>query len=157
MPKLLRPQPRYRPRLCRTARSPATQSETQKHVERRIFELADENGKQLGLSRRQFLQTSCGMAAAFLAMNEVYGSGVFQVAAAEAHEPERMQARAQSLAGQFIFDVQTHFVRDDFDNARVLRLGHVRRRALESQVEGGGANARPVQIPELRQGGLLRQ
>ena len=101
---------------------PPPQSETQKRVERRIFELADDNGKRLGLSRRQFLQTSCGMAAAFLAMNEVYEAGVFQVAAAEAREPELTQARAQSLAGQFIFDVQTHFVRDDFDNERVLRL-----------------------------------
>ena len=53
---------------------PPPQSETQKRVERRIFELADENGKRLGLSRRQFMQTGCGMAAAFLAMNEVYGS-----------------------------------------------------------------------------------
>jgi hypothetical protein len=50
---------------------PPPQSETQKRVERRIFELADDNGKRLGLNRRQFLQTSCGMAAAFLAMNEV--------------------------------------------------------------------------------------
>ena len=101
---------------------PPPQSETQKRVERRIFELADVNGRRLGLSRRQFLQTGCGMAAAFLAMNEVYGSGVFEVAAAEAHEPELTLARAQGLSGQFIFDVQTHFVRDDFDNTRVLRL-----------------------------------
>ena len=61
---------------------PPPQSETQKRVERRIFELADDNGKRLGLSRRQFLKTGCGMAAAFLAMNEVHGSGVFEVAAA---------------------------------------------------------------------------
>ena len=111
---------------------PPPQSETQKRVERRIFELADDNGKRLGLSRRQFLQTGCGMAAAFLAMNEVYGSGVFQVAAAEAHEPELTLARAQGLSGQFIFDVQTHFVRDDFDNTRDPALGHVRGRTLES-------------------------
>jgi len=78
---------------------PPPQSEAQKRVERRIFELADVNGKRLGLSRRQFMQTSCGMAAAFVAMNEVYATNVFQVAAAEAHEPELMQARAQSLAG----------------------------------------------------------
>ena len=95
---------------------PPPQSETQKRVERRILELADVNGKRLGLSRRQFMQTSCGMAAAFLAMNEVYATNVFQVGAAEAHEPELMRARAQSLAGQFIFDVQTHFVRDDFEH-----------------------------------------
>jgi len=102
---------------------PPMQSETQKRVERRIFELADTNAKRLGLSRRQFLATGCGMAAAFVAMNEIYGSKVFMVDDAEAHEPELTQARAQKLAGQFIFDVQTHFVRDDFDHKELLGLG----------------------------------
>jgi uncharacterized protein len=101
---------------------PPAQSETQKRVERRILELADENGKKLGLSRRQFMATGCGMAAAFLAMKEVYGANVFQVDAAEAHTPELIQARAQSLAGQFVFDVQTHFIRDDFDHKELLGL-----------------------------------
>jgi len=101
---------------------PPPQSETQKRVEQRIFELADANGKRLGLSRRQFMQTGCGMAAAFLAMNEVYGTRVFQVDAAEAREPELTRARAQGLSGQFIFDVQTHFVRDDFDHKELLDL-----------------------------------
>src|SRR5262249_22876605 len=53
---------------------PPPQSETQKRVERRMLELADVSSKRLGLSRRQFMQTSCGMAAAFLAMNEIYGN-----------------------------------------------------------------------------------
>src|SRR6202022_3390356 len=101
---------------------PPAQTETQKRVQRRIHELADMHGKRLGLSRRQFMRTSCGMAAAFLAMNDIYGN-VFQVAPAEAREPELMLARAQSLAGQFIFDVQTHFVRDDFDHKELLGLG----------------------------------
>src|SRR5262249_30321312 len=100
---------------------PPPQSETQKRVERRMLELDDVNSKRVGLSRRQFMQTSCGMAAAFLAMNEIYGN-VFQVEAAEAHEPELMLARAQSLAGQFVFDVQTHFVRDDFKHEELLGL-----------------------------------
>jgi len=102
---------------------PPMQSETQKRVERRIFELADTNAKRLGLSRRQFMATGCGMAAAFVAMNEIYGSKVFMVDDAEAHEPELVQARAQNLSGQFIFDVQTHFVRDDFDHKELLGLG----------------------------------
>src|SRR5260370_38355938 len=34
-----------------------------------------------------------------------------------------MLARAQSLAAQFIYDVQTHFVRDDFDHKELLDLG----------------------------------
>jgi len=101
---------------------PPKQSATQKKVERRIVELADANAARLGLNRRQFLRTSCGMAAAFVAMNEVYGGNVFQVTPAEAQEPELAQARAQGLAGQFIFDVQTHFVRDDFDHKELLGL-----------------------------------
>src|SRR6266852_3066143 len=100
---------------------PPSQSATQKKVEARINELADLNGKQLGLNRRQFMRTSCGMAAAFLAMNEIYGN-VFQVTAAEAREPEMMLARTKSLAGQFVFDVQTHFVRDDFKHQELLDL-----------------------------------
>jgi len=101
---------------------PPRQSETQKRVERRILELADENGKKLGLSRRQFMATGCGMAAAFLALKEIYGTNVFQVDAAEAHEPELIFAKAQNVAGQFIFDVHTHFVRDDFDHKELLGL-----------------------------------
>jgi hypothetical protein len=101
---------------------PPRQSATQKKVERRIVELADANAARLGLNRRQFLRTSCGMAAAFVAMNEIYGGNVFQVTPAEAGEPELAQARAQGLAGQFIFDVQTHFVRDDFDHKELLGL-----------------------------------
>src|ERR1044071_6375463 len=101
---------------------PPKQSATQKKVERRIVELADANAARLGLNRRQFLRTSCGMAAAFVAMNEIYGGNVFQVTPAEAQEPELAQARAQGLAGQFIFDVQTHFVRDDFDHKELLGL-----------------------------------
>ena len=101
---------------------PPRQSATQKKVERRIVELADANAARLGLNRRQFLRTSCGMAAAFVAMNEIYGGNVFQVMPAEARAPELAQARAQGLAGQFIFDVQTHFVRDDFDHKQLLGL-----------------------------------
>jgi len=93
--------------------NPQPQGENQKKVEARTIELADELGAKHGMKRREFLQSTCGMAAAFLAMNEVYGS-VFDVDAAEAADPELTLARAESLAGQFIFDVQTHFIRDDF-------------------------------------------
>src|SRR5690349_11582391 len=101
---------------------PPRQSATQRRVEARINQLADANARRLGLNRRQFFRTGCGMAAAFVAMNEIYGGNVFQVTPAEAREPELVQARTQSLAGQFIFDVQTHFVRDDFDHKELLDL-----------------------------------
>jgi hypothetical protein len=45
-------------------------------------------------------------------MNEVFGP-LFAVARAEATEPAMAEERARSLAGQFIFDGHTHFLRDD--------------------------------------------
>jgi uncharacterized protein len=114
---------------------PPRQSETQKRVEQRIIEMADTNGKRLGLSRRQFMQTGCGMAAAFLAMNEVYGGKVFAVDPAEAHEPELIRARADRLSGQFVFDVQTHFVRDDFEHKELLGLSEFALKNWNPQLE----------------------
>ena len=57
--------------------------------------------------------SACGMAAAFTAMNEVFGP-LFEVGRAEAQEPEAAAARSEALCGQFIFDDQLHFVRDDY-------------------------------------------
>ena len=82
--------------------TPIPQTEQQKQVEARIGELADTYGARQGLDRRRFLQTSCGMATAFLAMNQVFGR-VFQVSEAEAAQPEVAQARTESLSGQFTF------------------------------------------------------
>ena len=52
---------------------PIAQTEKQKRVEARILELADSASKRLGMSRRMFLATTGGFAAAFLATNEVFG------------------------------------------------------------------------------------
>ena len=92
--------------------APIPQTAGQREVEARIKTMADEIGGKQNLSRRGFLATTSGMAAAFLAMNEVYGP-VFGVSSAEAQEPERAEARAASLRGQFIMDVHTHYLRDD--------------------------------------------
>jgi len=102
---------------------PPSQSPKQKAVEDRIKELAEENAKFLGMDRRAFLKTSCGMATAFIAMNEIYGGGVFQVDPAEARDPEMALERAAAVEGQFIFDDQTHFLRDDFAHEEILGLG----------------------------------
>src|ERR1700730_4524480 len=93
--------------------NPLPQPEPQRRGEARIKETADAVAPKLGLDRRQFLRTGCGMAAAFLAMNDVFGP-LFAVNRAEAADPAAAAERANSLAGQFIFDDQVHFVRDDF-------------------------------------------
>src|SRR5262249_27939919 len=52
---------------------PALQTEKQAQVEARIEELANSASKKLSVDRRRFLAGTGGMAAAFLAMNEVFG------------------------------------------------------------------------------------
>src|SRR4051812_14824311 len=69
---------------------PPTQTARQKQVELRLEALGDAHAKRLGISRRDFFQTSCGMASAFVAMNAVFGN-FFRVDAAEMYEPAAAQ------------------------------------------------------------------
>jgi uncharacterized protein len=91
---------------------PTPQTEAQRKVESRLLALADRLAPRQNLNRRKFFQSAAGMAAAFAAMNEVYGP-LFDVAAAEAATPEQADARAAALKDQFIMDMHTHFLRDD--------------------------------------------
>jgi predicted TIM-barrel fold metal-dependent hydrolase len=90
---------------------PRPQTERQRAVEARVKELGDRLAAKQGMSRRRFFQTAAGMAAAYLAMNEVYGP-LFAVSAAEAATPELAQARADELKDQFIMDVHTHHLHE---------------------------------------------
>ena len=91
---------------------PDPQNARQRDVEARLLAMADDLGKKQGLDRRRFFQTAAGMAASFVAMNEVYGS-LFDVSKAEAATPDMAQERANALKDQFIMDMHTHFLRDD--------------------------------------------
>src|SRR3979490_2943671 len=53
---------------------PFPQTQKQKHVEARVKELADKAAKKLGISRRQFLGSTGGLAASFPAMNKAFGN-----------------------------------------------------------------------------------
>ena len=75
-------------------------------------EEATRNAKRLGLSRRQFLISSCGAASTLLAFNKAHGVGAgFYDLALEARFEEQL-ARVQTgpAKSEFIFDVQGHFI-----------------------------------------------
>jgi hypothetical protein len=101
--------------------NPLPQTNDQVKVENLIKEMGDYQAKRLGMDRRSFLATSAGMATAFLAMNKVFGP-VFDVSEAEAGDMEMSDYRAAQLSNQFIFDDQTHFIRDDFKQEGLLGL-----------------------------------
>jgi predicted TIM-barrel fold metal-dependent hydrolase len=75
--------------------------------EARIAEMAGACAKQLGLTRRRFLQTSGGMAVAMLAYNEVFGK-TYEVAPIEALDPAAYAEKWPKT--EFIFDNQTHHI-----------------------------------------------
>jgi hypothetical protein len=96
---------------------PPPQSNVQKKVEARIKELADEAAKKLGVGRREFLASSGGLAASFLAMNEVHGK-FFNVDKEELFEPAASYGKAPPK-DLFVVDDQLHFVRQNRANGPI--------------------------------------
>ena len=86
---------------------PPEQTAKQREVVERLRVMADRNAKRLGLSRRGFLQTSCGMAAAMICFNEVFGK-TYEVDPIEALEPSAGAEKWPKT--EFIFDNQTHHI-----------------------------------------------
>src|SRR2546426_1298894 len=108
---------------------PIPQTPAQRQVEDRILAEAERLALRLGLSRREFLSKSGGMAASLLAMNAVFGR-FFDVLPVEAADAAAFQER--SGAPVFIFDVQLHYVSAGYDpsNAEGSRRGAVSKGAL---------------------------
>jgi hypothetical protein len=86
---------------------PPPQTPEQKEVEARLADLSDRTARAQGLSRRDFLRSGSGMAAALFAMNQVFGD-CFEVSAEEVRDPKAFEESRPKK--QFIFDVQTHHV-----------------------------------------------
>src|SRR5499433_663282 len=108
---------------------PLPQTAAQRQVEDRILTAAGRLGPRLGLSRRDFLRTSGGIATALLAMNAVFGR-FFDVAEVEAADPAAFQERRGEPL--FIFDIQLHYVGAGYDpdNAEAQRPGAVTKEGL---------------------------
>ena len=101
----------------------------QRRVEQLIETLAGPVAQKVGISRRNFLRTSGGMAAAWLAFNGVFGP-FFDVLDVELTEAAAFRERQGDP--YFIFDVQTHYVGSQYDprDAESKRKGAVSKEAL---------------------------
>src|SRR5207237_8157840 len=80
----------------------------------------DAGAKKLGMSRRQFMATTGGMAATFLAMNEIFGHH-FKISRDALFEGEAFAADGPPK-DLFVFDDQLHMLRQShFMENRALR------------------------------------
>jgi len=131
---------------------PVCQTAAQREVEARLASMADDLARHQGMSRRQFFRTAAGMAAAFIAMNEVYGP-LFGVSNAEAAVPELAEERARVLSGQFIFDGHTHFLRDDTRIETFVRM----REAVGKAGWNPALAGRPQSIEDLKFENYIRE
>ena len=86
---------------------PPPQSPEQKEYEARLGAISERAAKRQGRSRREFLRSGSGMAAALMALNQVFGD-CYAVKAEEVDDPKAFEEHWPKE--QFIFDVQTHHV-----------------------------------------------
>src|SRR5262249_60866454 len=117
-------------RLVSSEEFPALpQTATEQAVEHRILSEASRLAPQLGLSRRDFLRRSGGIATSLLALNAVFGR-FFDVLPVEAADSSAFRERTGDPF--FIFDVQLHYVGAGYDpgNAEAGRKGAVSKGAL---------------------------
>jgi uncharacterized protein len=88
---------------------PVTRADT--IAEERYRRLADDSARRLGVSRREFLTSACGTAAALLVINQTYGCGKGGgYAVDKTATVDRDEACARLGGSEFIFDVHTHHV-----------------------------------------------
>jgi uncharacterized protein len=132
---------------------PFPQTEKQKHVEFRVKELADSAAKKLGITRRQFLESTGGLAASFLAMNEVFGKTFFTVSQDEMFERAAYAENAPPN-NLFVFDDQTHIVRSSTNSPQGLRAlaqgpGSVSTGAGFTANPNNGRGGNPAGVDEL--------
>src|SRR5438552_8248352 len=86
---------------------PPPQTAQQKEFEARLTAISERAAQRQGLNRRDFLRTGSGMAAALLALNQVFGD-CYEIEAAEVEDQKAFAEKWPK--DQFIFDVQTHHV-----------------------------------------------
>jgi uncharacterized protein len=121
---------------------PLRQTAKQHAVEHELLDIGARNSRKLGIDRRQFFRTSCGMAAAFAAMNTVFGH-FFRVDAAELLDTA---AVAEKKTGYFIFDVQTHHVAVGHTKAGPLDIIELRKAGAQLNP---ALRSRPPAISDL--------
>ena len=111
--------------------TPFSQTADQACVEAHAITLLERTAARRGLTRRDFLKTTGGMAAALLAMNSIFGK-FFDIGEIELFETAAFAE--QQGTPYFIFDVQTHYVGSHFDltNAEDNRKGAVSKQGLLS-------------------------
>jgi predicted TIM-barrel fold metal-dependent hydrolase len=123
---------------------PLPETDTDRRAEAAYRAMVDDNSRRLGVSRREFVTSTCGTAAALVVINQSYGCAgrgdpppAYQVDKTATLEPAA--ACAKLRGPEFIFDVQTHHV-----DLRRDWSGNSIKSALEADRQGGCGAAQRI-------------
>jgi hypothetical protein len=91
---------------------PVPLSPANRAANRLAHELASLNSTRLGISRRQFLVSSCGAASTLLAFNSAHGTtgGFYDLPKDAALDEQLARVQTGAAKDELIFDVQGHFI-----------------------------------------------
>ena len=91
---------------------PVPLSDANRAANRLAHSAATENARHLGLTRRQFLISSCGAASTLLAFNQAHGTGAgfYDLHPEAALDAQLARVQVGAAKEEFIFDVQGHFI-----------------------------------------------
>lgn len=79
-------------------------------AEAMVLRLADQGARRLGISRRAYLESACGMAAALVTLNQVFGCGRGCFGVSDPSTLDAGRACVELSGDEFIVDVQTHHI-----------------------------------------------
>lgn len=119
--------------------APPPITEAERRAAERYRRIVDDNARRLGASRRDFVTSACGTAAALLVINQTFGCGSKggSYAVDPASTVDRDAACARLGGSDFIFDVHTHHVATDRDWEAENFLG----RAMRGDPQGSCGEA----------------
>jgi uncharacterized protein len=83
-------------------------------------QIAGENSRRLGISRRRFMVSACGAASTLLAFNSAHGTagGFYELSPEAALDEQLARVQTGAAKDELIFDVQGHFVDTPKGNAK---------------------------------------
>ena len=100
---------------------PIPQTPEQAKVEDEIIKNIDLISNEKGLSRRSLLTSTAAISIGLLALNKVYGP-FFKVGLENILSDSFQKEQDHLVSSQFVFDMQTHLVRDDFRHDSLIRF-----------------------------------
>jgi predicted TIM-barrel fold metal-dependent hydrolase len=129
---------------------PLEQTDQQKDVEKNILEIARHVAGEQGLSRRDVLVGTGAITIGLLALNKVFGH-FFRADMDDAISLKAQNIFSEQVKQQYIFDIQTHMVKDNFYHPSLIQFAEWAKKINQSglNIKSDSVNMKMFQFPNF--------